>query len=312
MKQTVPASSELRKHYYRDQYVVIAPGRGQRPDSFAAKLPSHKQETAKSPAIERDPAILTIPGDNGRWAVKVIANKFPALSLDNKKAFGKQEIVVETPEHNLEFSDLSVAQIMRVFVAYSSRLKSLSKLAGIRYVSVFKNDGQAAGASIAHAHSQITALPIVPPDLESEAIAADEYFDEHQSCPVCDLLAWELEQKVRVIYQDKSVVAIAPYASRYAYEVWIIPRRHAGNFTDLKHDELHSTATILKNVTAKLDEVNMSYNFFLQNALAKRDHHFILKLEPRPSVWAGLELSTGLIINQTAPELAALWYTDRL
>jgi len=312
MKKAVASGAEIRKHYYLNQYVVIAPGRGTRPDSFSARLPSHRQETPKSPPIERDAAILSIPGENNRWAVKVIANKFPALSPDNPKAFGRQEIVIETPEHNLEFSDLSLEQIMRIFAAYGDRLQKLSQLAGIRYVSVFKNDGASAGASIAHAHSQIAALPLVPPELEAEAATVDEYYDEHQSCPVCDLLIWETNQKVRVVYQDKSVVAITPYASRYSYEVWIIPQRHTGSFTALKHDELHSAATILKNITTKLDSAHISYNYFLQNALDQRDHHFILKLEPRPNVWAGLELGTGIIINQTAPETAALWYKNKL
>lgn len=313
MKPAQPVQgAQIRKHYFLNQYSIIAPKRGSRPDSFGAKLSNHKAENPKSPKIELDPSILSIPGSDGKWAVKVIDNKFPALSLNNPKAYGKQEVVIETPDHNVEFSELSLEQIQRIFTAYKDRLTSLGKLGGIRYVSVFKNDGPSAGASIAHAHSQIVALPLIPPELEAEAGAFDNYYDEHQSCPYCDTVIWESNKNVRVIYQDKSMVALAPYASRHAFEVWVIPKRHLGNFNDLHHDEYHSIATILKNITTRLDNANVSYNFFLQNALVKRDHHFVLKLEPRSTIWAGLELGTGVPTNPIAPEYAALWYAGKL
>jgi len=304
--------SQIRKHYFLDQYVVIAPKRGLRPDSFAAKTAGHKLETPTSQPIEKDAAIMAVPGDDGKWTVKVIGNKFPALSPDNPKAYGKQEIVIETPEHNLEFSALPIEQILRIFTAYRDRITNLSKVKGIRYVSVFKNDGPAAGASIAHAHSQIVALPLVPPTLETEANAIDDYQAEHNTCPYCDLIVWEQDKKVRVIYEDKSIIAIAPYASSYLFEAWILPKRHVANFTELKHDELNSIATILKNLTTKLDNIKISYNFFLQNSLAGRNHHFSLRLEPRPNVWAGLELGTGIILNAVPPEYATLWYQGKV
>lgn len=302
--------SQLRKHYFLDQYVVIAPKRNLRPDSFAAKTAGHKLETPNSPAIEKDPGIMTVPGKDG-WAVKVVANAFPALSIDNPEAYGQQEVIIETPEHNLEFSELSVDHILKVFAAYRDRLDKLSQLKDIRYVSVFKNDGPAAGASIAHAHSQVVALPLVPPALSVEADGFDDYFDEIGRCPYCDLIEWEKARTVRVIYEDKSILAIAPYASLYPFEVWIIPKDHIGNFGQLNLTVSRSIATILKNLTAKLDSIKISYNFFLQNSLAGRDHHFVLKLQPRPNVWAGLELSTDVVINPVTPEYATLWYQNK-
>ncbi|HSX15145.1 MAG TPA: DUF4931 domain-containing protein [Candidatus Saccharimonadales bacterium] len=312
MKAPITPKSEIRRHYFMNQYVVIAPKRNLRPDSFASASNGHKLETPTSPMIERDPAIAEIKGEGGKWAVKVIPNAFPALTLDNPAAYGQQEIIVETPEHNLEFSELSHDQILRVFKAYGDRIKKLSQLPRIRYVSVFKNDGPEAGASIAHAHSQVMALPLIPPALEVEAEAADQYFDQFASCAYCDLLNWEVKQSVRVIYEDKSVCAVAPYASRFPFEAWILPKRHIGNFTDLSAAELSSIAIILKNLTLKLDSIKISYNFFLQNSLSNHDHHFVLKLEPRPNVWAGLELSTEVILNPVNPEYATLWYKGKI
>jgi len=307
-----PGNSEIRKHYFLDRYVVIAPKRNLRPDSFAVATGEHKTETSTSRAIEKDPAIFEIKGPDKKWQVKAIDNAYPALSLDNPKAFGKQEIIIETPDHNVEFSELPIAQIERVFEAYINRTTTLKKLHGIRYVSVFKNDGPKAGASIAHAHSQVAAVPIVPPHIVSEAEQIQAYMIEHQTCPHCDVISWERQQKVRVIFEDKHILAISPYATRYPFGVWILPKMHKSNFSELSGDERHSIATILKKITASLDTANISFNYFLHDSLDGFNHHFILQVEPRVTIWAGFEVATGLIINPVPPEYAAMWYNGKV
>lgn len=304
-------SSEIRKHYYLNRYVVIAPKRGLRPDSFRGNRSIHKTESEASPHIENDPALMTIPGPDGHWTVKVVENAFPALSLNNPKAFGKQEIIIETPEHNLEFSELPVEQIERIFHAYIERSQTLMDLKGIEHVSVFKNDGPMAGASIAHAHSQMIAWPIVPPDIQMEAGVIEEYIGTHGTCPHCDIIAWEQKQKGRIIYEDKHIIAISPYATRVPFGAWVLPKTHRSKFADTTAAERHSIATILKKMTAVLDDSMISYNFFLQNHLAYNSHHFVLRLEPRVSIWAGGEFSTGIVINVVSPEYAALWYQGK-
>ncbi|HSX47023.1 MAG TPA: DUF4931 domain-containing protein [Patescibacteria group bacterium] len=310
-KEPEAPASELRKHYYLERYVVIAPRRNLRPDAFKGDRSPHKTEGAKSPAIEKDRAIFQIKDEAGDWLVKVISNAFPALSLNNPKAYGKQEIVIETPKHNTEFSELPIAQIQRIFDAYSERIESLIKLKDIKHVSVFKNDGPKAGASIAHAHSQIIAWPLIPPDVLSEAVVVDEYIEVNQSCPHCDVISWEQEQKVRVIYEDKHVIALSPYATRVPFGAWIMPKKHRNSFSTTTADERQSFAVILKKMTALLDQNMISYNFFLQNHLAYNNHHFVLRLDPRVSVWAGGEFSTGIYINIVSPEYAALWYQGK-
>lgn len=302
------ASSEIRKHYYLDRYVVIAPKRNLKPDSFGGVSSPHKIETASSPAIENDPSIYEVKDKAGRWQVKVIDNLYPALSLDNPKAYGKQEIVIETPEHNLEFSELSIPHIEQIFQVYAHRIKALNDIKDIRYVSVFKNDGPRAGASIAHAHSQIAAVPIIPPHLASESAQIEAYRSKYESCPHCDVINWETQQKVRVIQEDKHLLAISPYAGRYPFGAWLMPRRHVTNFTELAPEELHSMAVILKKITSALDKAGISFNFFLHDSLPEFQNHFILQVEPRGTPWAGFEISTGLIINPVAPEYAASWY----
>lgn len=307
-KQTDTMPSELRKHYFLDRYVVIAPKRNLRPSDIGIRNLEHTTETSSSPAIENDPPIFEIKGRDGQWLVKVIGNKFPALSLDNPKAYGKQEVIIETPKHNVEFSQLTLTQIERVFQAYALRTAALRKLHGIRHVAVFKNDGPKAGASIAHAHSQIIALPIIPPLLAHESQAMADYENEYGSCAYCDVITWEHRRKERVIIDDGKFFAYAPYASENPFQVWINPKRHVATFAELTIDELASLAAILKKITAFLDKMKISFNFFLQDSLIGYEHHFILKVEPRQTVWAGLELSTGIIINPVAPEQAAHWY----
>ncbi len=300
--------AEIRKHYYKERYVIIAPKRNLRPDSF-----SHHNEPHKIPnpachfCNNTEPALLASPGPKN-WRVKVIKNAFPALSLDNPKAFGSQEVVINTPDHNMEFSELQLGHIEEIFSAYRRRLTALKTIDGIRYVLVFKNDGPMAGASVAHAHCQIIALPMIPPHIEDDSNALKRYQDINNSCALCDIITWEEQQRVRIIFQDKHMIAIAPYAASAGFGAWILPRRHETSFGNLGSGELHSLAVILKKITARLDSTNISFNYFLQESIPHQDHHFVLKVEPRTFRWAGAEMGTGVIINPVPPEYAALWY----
>lgn len=304
-------NAQLRKHYFLDSYVVMAPKRNLRPDLFSKNAEPHIVASEHCPFDRNtEPSIWQTPrGTN--WRVKVVRNAFPALSPDNPQAYGVQEVIINTPDHNIEFSDLSIPEIIELFTAYRHRLIELSKLEGIRYVLVFKNDGPLAGASVAHAHCQIFALPIVPPKIASESDSLNHYWDQHNTCAYCDALAWEQSQKVRIISEDKHFMAIAPYASTHALESWLIPRRHINKFSEMSHVETHSLATIMKKITARLDAFTISYNYILQESLENQDHHFVLKIEPRTNKYAGAELGTGIIINPVPPEYAALWYNGK-
>lgn len=299
-------SGELRKHYFLDKYVVIAPKRAQRPDAKAVDASHH--ETPSDTDIVNERAIYTLKNEHGDWLVKVIANKFPALSTTTPSAYGRQEVIIETPEHDQEFSQLSLGQIERVFATYMKRTVSLYNLPGIRYVSVFKNDGARAGASIRHAHSQIIGLPLIPPDLQTEAQAANTYATNHGRSVYGDIIRWEQSKKERIVYEDSHIIAITPYASQNPYELWIIPKSDTATFAALTNVERRSIAVILKKACTFLDSQEISFNFFLQDAVLHEQQRFVLKVEPRKTVWAGLELATGVIINPLSPEQAAKDY----
>lgn len=299
-------NGQLRKDYFLDNYVVIAPARSKRPDK--QKPVAHEHETVGDPDIVHERGLYQLKNQAGEWLVKVIANKYPALTPNTPEAFGKQEVIIETPEHDVDFSALPLIQIERIFDVYNKRTLAMYHTPGIRYVSVFKNDGPRAGASIRHAHSQIIGLPIAPPALQAEAAAAAHYATEHGRSVYGDIIRWEQTKKERIVYEDAHIIAFTPYASKNAYELWILPKSDTATFAALTQTERRAIAKVLKTACGFLDSNEINYNFYLQDAVMHEQQRFILKLEPRKSVWAGLELATGVIINPVAPEQAAKEY----
>lgn len=298
--------AQIRKHYFLDKYVIIAPKRDQRPDKQAPATDHRESPTDVDITGER--AVYQLKDEAGNWLVKVIANKFPALTPHTPTAFGKQEVIIETPDHDKEFSQLSLGQIERIFMTYIKRSLALYDIPGIRYVSVFKNDGPRAGASIRHAHSQIIGLPLIPPNLQAEAQAAAKYASEHGRSVYGDIIRWEQSKDERIVYEDAHLIVITPYASQNPYELWFIPKSDTATFAALTGVERKTIATTLKKACAFLDAKNISFNFYLQDAVMHEQQRFILKLEPRKTVWAGLELATDVIINPLSPESAAKEY----
>ncbi len=309
----VPAQAEIRKDYYEERYVLLSAKRGQRPRDFKEEDPGldHRHNASDCQDM-MEPIVWDLPDGQGGWLVRAVKNKYPSLTLSNPHAFGEQEVLLDTPEHNVEFNELPVAQIEAVLEGYVQRTKVLAAIPGIKYVSVFRNNGHKAGASRAHLHSQISALPMIPPAVAQEAAAYADYHAKHDRCPVCDIIDWEIQHKARIIYEDKNLVIIAPFASKKRFEAWLIPRRHFASLIDAQLAERTSLATSLKNLTSRLNNSQIDYNYYLQEPALGLDHHFMLRLEPVPKTpRAGFEFSTGMIINAVFPEYAALWYQGK-
>ncbi len=303
-------NSEIRKHYFLERYVIISPKRGKRPHKIL-KVEMTEEETKSCffcpKELDDRKHVFQILDNRGGWLVKVVENKYPALTLNNPKAYGRQEVVIDTPDHRKELHELSVDHIVKVIDAYIQRNQELSKIDGINYVLVFKNEGGKAGASVMHSHSQIYALPLVPPMIEEETLAIDRYIIEKNSCPFCDIISGE-QNGPRVAWEDKNFIVICPFASESPYGAWFMPKRHVNNIDNLKEGEKKSLAKALKTILKKVDDLDMSYNYFFHDSLSCEDQHMTLKLAPRPNVWAGLELGTGIIINTVSPEDAAKYY----
>lgn len=305
--------SEIRKDYLLDQHVIITPTRAKRPRDI-----KEEKIVKKSPDcpfcvdnLDKNNIIDKINKENSKkWQVVSINNIFPAVTLNNKKAYGKQEVIIDTPNHGLDLADLSEKQIYKVLEMYKQRTEALSKNKKLDYILCFKNSGAKAGASLKHSHSQVFASNLIPKELKEEASFLKNYKIKNNSCAYCDILKKEMKSKRR-IFEDKNIASFTPYASKYHYEVWIFPKRHLDNITLFNNGELKSFAKALKVITKKLQALNVDYNFFLHNVVSNTEQHFYIKVQPRDSVWAGVELGSGLVINSISPEVAAKYYRKK-
>ncbi len=297
--------SEIRKSYFLNKYAIITPLRALRPKEM--KETTIIKKDTKCPFCPKnitEANVLSRVGGNKNWQALCLKNIFPAVTLDNKKAYGRQEVIIETPEHGLILADLDEKQIETVIRMHAERTEFASQNKKIEYILCFKNQGSKAGASIAHAHSQIFASSILPPDIKEELDLVKKYAAEKKSCPYCDIIKQEAKSS-RKIYTDKFVTAFAPYASEYHYEAWIFTNRHLDNITQLNDNEFKSFAFILKKILVKIKSLNLSYNFFMHQVISANSQHFYLKIQPREGIWAGIELGSGLVINSVPPEIAA-------
>ena len=304
--------SEIRKDYIQEKYVIISPKRGTRPHDLERPeraRPSKKKSCVFCPENINKEAYLLNVGTQKSWRIKVLLNKFPAVSLDNPKAYGQQEVVIETPDHLPEIEDLSDKHIADILDVYSRRTKALANNKNIEYILIFKNNGGRAGASLEHSHSQIFATKFLPPHLFDKSQKVQEYKLKHGSCVYCDVI--EKESKgPRLIYRGKKIIAFAPYASMHNYETWILPLRHLDNVTMLTADERLEWAQVLKKLLKQIIKLGLPYNYYFHQVTYDEDQHLYMKIVPRGSVWAGVEIGSGLIINPVAPEDAAKYYRE--
>lgn len=307
--------NEIRRDYLQEKYVLIAPQRGDRPHDVERHetLNHHGRGRACEfcPAsVDNKTSLLSI-GPKERWHVKVIANRYPAVSTANPDAYGMQEVVIETPHHLVHLEDLPEEHIVKIFDAYDRRTREMMKDKHVQYVMIFKNNGGRAGATATHAHSQVFASAFLPPHLADKCQRSLAYRLEHGTCVYCDVIEKERRSQ-RLVWEDDQVIAITPYASFHNYETWILPKRHIDNVTDLNAAERTSTAWVLKRLLHAIGDLHLPYNFYFHQVVRDTDQHFYIKITPRGSVWAGLELGSGLVINPVSPEAAAAYYTKAL
>jgi len=335
--------NELRKDYLLDRWVVIATERGRRPTD----LSKPKAEAAKTDTCPMcvgnekmtPPAVMLYTKENGEvkrsqdpltgerpknWLVRVIPNLFPAFSPpkqpeDSKKivqsdylwdAVGHHEVVIESPLHDGDIADVELSQLELVITAYMDRLRELSAKPYVKYVSIFRNHGLEAGASLSHAHSQMIATPMVPTTIREEQKVSQTFYEDHGKCIFCDIIEGEA-QGPRLISEYGDFVVLAPYASINPMEFWILPKRHASNILNLSIVEVAAFAKTLKSSLKALKNLvnDPPYNFGIHLSLnpeTQDSYHWHLEVYPKLATWAGFEKSTGTYINTVTPETAAI------
>ena len=328
---------ELRKDPIIGRWVIISTERAKRPTDLRVS-PDEKGAGSFCPFCEghedkTPPEIMAYRRDGSRpdgpgWNIRVVPNKFPALQIegnldrrgegmfDRMNGIGAHEVIIETPRHCVNMAKLSDRETEDVLWAYRDRILDLKKDKRFRYILVFKNQGQAAGASLEHTHSQVIALPIVPKRVSEEIEGAKRYYTYKERCVYCDIIRQELDSGVRVIRENKGFVAIAPFTPRFPFETWIIPKHHDPCFEDGLKDEYEQLAQILNDTLMRLDVTLNSppYNYLLHNSpcndLDREVYHWHLEVIPKLTKVAGFEWGTGFYINPTAPEEAAKYLRE--
>ena len=322
---------ELRKDPIIGRWVIISSERGKRPTDFQEDKPRRKggfcpfdpgNEHTTPPEIMAYRDNGTLPNTPG-WNLRVVANKFPALQIegelnkqgeglfDKMNGIGAHEVIIETPDHDATLSTMPLKEVENVLWAYRDRIVDLKRDMRFQYVLIFKNEGEAAGASLEHSHSQLIALPIVPKRVREEMDGALQYYKYKERCVFCDIIRQELNAGVRVVSENRDFVALEPFTPRFPFETWLIPKMHGSKFEEAKTVQFQSLADILQSTLKRLDKVLNCppYNYMLHTAPFREPesehYHWHLELMPKLTKVAGFEWGSGFYINPTAPEEAA-------
>jgi UDPglucose--hexose-1-phosphate uridylyltransferase len=322
---------ELRKDPIVGRWVIIATDRAKRPlaprnepqlpaGAYCPFCAGNEQNTPHEILAYRDRN--SRPNDPG-WRVRVVPNKFPALQVegelnkrgegiyDKMNGIGAHEVIIECPFHEITMAHLSEDHIREVLWVYRDRLVDLKKDPRLVYGMLFKNVGAAAGASIEHTHSQLIVTPIVPINVLEEMTGALEFFNYRGRCIYCDMIHQELGGDKRVVLDTPNFLTFAPFASRFPFEMWILPKAHNSHYENIQKTEVDELGTVLKTILLKLEQAldKPAYNYIIHTSpfdtQSLPHYHWHIEIIPRLTRVAGFEWGTGFYINPVPPEQAA-------
>jgi UDPglucose--hexose-1-phosphate uridylyltransferase len=290
------------------------------------------------------PEIRRFP-EQGDWELRIVENLYPVLGNDRSQpglvfglqqaidGYGRHEVIIDHYQHGIAVHEMSESHLAKLFRLYQTRMEELYQMdKRLKYVLVFKNFGPAAGASMAHTHSQIIATPVVPQNVHDEVINSEQYFRRNHHCIFCSLIdealtfeatiydrtSGQILRKINVgqyvVERGEKFIAIKPFASRYEWEVHILPLQHQSNFLNTPAEDMADLARVMQRTMARLDAVigGAQYNFFLHSVPhgdeydnMEPSYHWHLEICPRTSIPTGFELGSGLFVNTINPEEAA-------
>lgn len=262
------------------------------------------------------------------WDLRVVPNKFPALSVEGTleskgmglydclSGIGAHEVIVECAERETRLAALPVERVRDVMQAYKDRLVDLKKDQRLVHPLIFKNVGALAGASLDHTHSQLIVLPLVPAEIENELTNAKAHYDQRGRDIFGDIIAQELRDEIRIVADTPNFLAYCPYASRFAFETWIVPKVQQSHYEDVSRKHLEELGSLMKDVLTRVDVAlgEPPFNYVLHTAPfpggPRKDFRWHFEIYPRLSRAAGFEWGTGSFINTVPPEDAARFLRD--
>ncbi len=331
--------TELRRDLVRDSWVLIANGKALKPSDF----PINKSAAVSSrlgdeicPFCEGNERLTTreidafrpggsLPDEPG-WVVRAITNKYAMFGMKKESleynssgiysrcnGLGAHEVIIDTPQHGIQLHELKADQIFLLIKMLQKRFKALAVDERIKYIQIYKNKGLFAGASQDHSHSQILAYPMVP----DRNKGVPKYFKEHGRCLICEMIEEESRQD-RIIYESDYFIILSPYAARFSYEAWIIPKKHQKYFADIEDTEIKDLQAVLKGYLASMLACldNPSYNVMINsapvNVTGQDGYHWYIEIIPRLIISNAVEIASGYFINPVDPESAAQILRDGL
>jgi UDPglucose--hexose-1-phosphate uridylyltransferase len=290
------------------------------------------------------PEIMRLPA-TGEWAIRIVENLFPVLGDDSSQSkltfglqqamdgYGRHEVIIDHSQHGIAIHEMSADHLAQLFGATQTRIGQLYDMdERLKFVLMFKNFGPDAGASMAHTHSQIIALPVVPQNLQDEVNNSHQYYEKHAQCIFCTLIdealtfettiydreSGKIVRRINVgqyvVERGERFIAIKPFASRYEWEVHILPLQHQSDYQAADAADLADLARVMKRTMSRLDAVigGAQYNYFLHSRPrgksydnCQASYHWHLEICPRTSIPSGFELGSGLFVNTISPEAAA-------
>ena len=330
--------------------VLVATARGMRPRDAEERMDRKAQPHVETCPFctgneeKTPPTILAVPEEQN-WQIRIVENLYPVLGDDQNasginfglqqaiEGYGRHEVIIDHNNHGIAIHEMEISHLKTLFQTYRSRMKQLYDTdERIRYVLVFKNFGAAAGASIKHTHSQIIAMPVIPENVYNEITHSRNYYQKHHQCIFCAMIdealtfeatiydrnSGEIRRRIDVgqyvVDRGDKFIAIKPFASRYEWEVHILPLNHQSDFINSSDEDMADFASVLKRTMSRLDHVigGAQYNFFLHSqphgeasADCAPSYHWHLEICPRTSIPTGFELGSGLFVSTISPEDAA-------
>ncbi|RMD62492.1 MAG: galactose-1-phosphate uridylyltransferase [Alphaproteobacteria bacterium] len=336
--------SEIRHDRITGTWIIIAPKRGRRPGGHAP-ADNNGVTGAVAPPFVRDcpfcpgnehllPSILDeVPRSSPPgWQVRVVPNRYPAVEMgapETAKATGtrlyetfpgagRHEVIVEHPRHDLDLATMRDEEGQAVLETCRARYRTLMSEAGTDSVILFRNRGRNAGASIGHPHSQIVALNVVPPFVRERVERSRHYHAQEGRCPVCDLIARESAEQVRLVWRSDHFLALVPFAATSPFEVWVIPLAHAPGFGAASDAHLRDLAMVLRDILGLYRRTLgvYEYNFVVHSAPRLPTPapylHWYVQIMPRLTTPAGFEFGSGMRINPSLPEEDAAFLAHAL
>ena len=321
---------ELRKDPITGRWVIISSDRGKRPTEFADQrtkkrggfcpfCAGNERTTPHEVLAYRENGQPNGPG----WRLRVVPNKFPALQIegdlskqgegifDKMNGLGAHEVIIENPDHNATLATLPGKAMEEVLWAYRDRMEDLKKDKRFQYTLIFKNEGLIAGATLEHSHSQLIALPIVPIQVQEEIDGCRKHYNLKERCIFCDIIRQEMQSRNRIVMETQAFIALAPFAPRFPFETWIMPKRHISCYSCSTKDDFKDLAFLLQDTLRRLDKALSfpPYNYIIHTSPFKEEindyYHWHIELMPKLTNVAGFEWGSGFYINPTPPEEAA-------